>query len=245
MSSLKNKNIIVTGASGGIGNAIVKKLHDSGANILATGTRAEKLEELKLKFNNIKIIKFDISQHEKIEEFINNATEELGGSLDCIINNAGITKDNLTIRMSFEEWIKVIDINLTSTFLMCKYSIKKMLKNKSGKIINITSVVGHTGNAGQANYTASKAGIVAMSKSLAIEYAKKKINVNCISPGFISTAMTDQIDEKHKETIIAKIPSDRLGRPEDIANAVSFLSSDQSDYINGETIHVNGGMYLG
>ena len=245
MNSLKDKNIIVTGASGGIGNSIVERLNQNGANILATGTRIEKLEELKKNFDNIKILKFDISQHNKIEEFIENATKELGGSLDCIVNNAGITKDNLTIRMTLEEWSKVININLTSTFLMCKYSIKKMLKNKSGKIINITSVVGHTGNVGQANYTASKAGIVAMSKSLAIEYAKKNINVNCISPGFISTAMTDQIDEKFKEIIIAKIPSNRLGKPEDIANAVNFLSSDQSDYINGETLHVNGGMYLG
>jgi 3-oxoacyl-[acyl-carrier protein] reductase len=245
MNSLKDKNIIITGASGGIGNSIVEKLYENGANILATGTRIEKLDELKAKFNNIKILKFDISQHKKIEEFINNATEELGGSLNCIVNNAGITKDNLTIRMSLEEWSTVIDINLTSTFLMCKFSIKKMLKNKSGKIINITSVVGHTGNVGQANYTASKAGIVAMSKSLAIEYAKKIINVNCISPGFISTAMTDQINEKHKEAIVSKIPSNRLGKPDDIANAVIFLSSDQSDYINGETIHVNGGMYLG
>jgi 3-oxoacyl-[acyl-carrier protein] reductase len=245
MNSLKNKNIIVTGASGGIGSSIVEKLYENGSNILATGTKDEKLEELKKKFNNIKTLKFDISEHQKIEEFINNATEELGGSLDCIVNNAGITKDNLTIRMSLEEWMKVIDINLTSTFLMCKYSIKKMLKNKSGKIINITSVVGHTGNVGQANYTASKAGIVAMSKSLAIEYAKKNINVNCISPGFISTAMTDQIEDKHKEAIIAKIPSNRLGKPQDIANAVIFLCSDQSDYINGETMHVNGGMYLG
>ena len=245
MNSLKNKNIIVTGASGGIGNSIVEKLHDNEANILATGTRIEKLEELKEKFKNIKILKFDISQHDKIEKFINNATDTLGGSLDCIVNNAGVTKDNLTIRMSLEEWTKVIDTNLTSTFLMSKYSNKKMLKNKFGKIINITSVVGHTGNVGQANYTASKAGIVAMSKSLAIEYAKKNINVNCISPGFISTAMTDKIGEKFKETIIAKIPSNRLGKPEDVANAVIFLSSDQSDYINGETIHVNGGMYMG
>jgi len=245
MSSLKNKNIIITGASGGIGNSIVEKLYEEGANILATGTRTEKLEELKAKFNNIKTLKFDISQHEKIEDFINNATKQLGGSLDCMINNAGITKDNLTIRMSLEEWTKVIDINLTSTFLMCKYSIKKMLKGKSGKIINITSVVGHTGNAGQANYTASKAGIVSMSKSLAIEYAKKYINVNCISPGFISTPMTDKIGEKHKEVILAKIPSNRLGKAEDIANAVVFLSSDKADYINGETLHVNGGMYLG
>jgi|TARA_B100001142_G_scaffold66890_1_gene66622 3-oxoacyl-[acyl-carrier protein] reductase len=245
MSNLKNKNIIVTGASGGIGNSIVEKLNDAGANILATGTKIEKLEELKNRFTNIKIISFDISQHSKIEEFINDATEKLGGTLDCIVNNAGIAKDNLAIRMTLEEWTKVIDINLTSTFLMTKYSIKKMLKNKSGKIINITSVVGHTGNVGQANYTASKAGIVAMSKSLAIEYAKKNININCISPGFISTAMTDKIDDKFKESIIAKIPSNRLGKPEDIANAVIFLSSNQSDYINGETIHVNGGMYLG
>jgi 3-oxoacyl-[acyl-carrier protein] reductase len=245
MNNLKNKNIIVTGASGGIGNAIVEKFYENSANILATGTKIEKLEELKKKFNNIKILKFDISQHEKIEEFINNATEQLGGSLDCIVNNAGITRDNITIRMSIEEWMKVIDINLTSTFLMSKYSIKKMLKNKSGKIINITSVVGHTGNAGQVNYAASKAGIVAMSKSLAIEYAKKNININCISPGFISTAMTDKLDEKFKEAILAKIPSNKLGKPEDIANAAIFLSSDQSDYINGETIHVNGGMYLG
>jgi 3-oxoacyl-[acyl-carrier protein] reductase len=244
MSNLENKNIIVTGASGGIGNAIIKRLNETGANILASGTRIEKLEELKKKYEKIKILKFDISQSEKIEEFIENATNELGGSLDGIINNAGITLDNLAIRMSLDEWQKVININLTSTFLLSKFAIKKMLKNKSGKIVNITSVVGHTGNLGQANYTASKAGIVAMSKSLAIEYAKKNININCISPGFIKTAMTDKIDEKFKEVIISKIPSARLGEPDDIANAVLFLSSDQSNYINGETIHVNGGMYM-
>jgi 3-oxoacyl-[acyl-carrier protein] reductase len=244
MTNLKNKNIIVTGASGGIGNAIIKKLYEAGANILASGTRIEKLEELKKNFENIKIIKFDISQSDKIEKFIEHATNDLGGNLDGIINNAGITQDNLAIRMSLGEWQKVININLTSTFLMSKFAIKKMLKNKSGKIVNITSVVGHTGNLGQANYTASKAGIVAMSKSLAIEYAKKNINVNCISPGFIKTVMTDKIDEKFKEVIVSKIPSARLGEPEDIANAVLFLSSDQSSYINGETIHVNGGMYM-
>ena len=244
MSSLKNKSIIVTGASGGIGSSIVKKLVENDANVLASGTRIEKLEELKSKYKNIKILKFDISQNEKIEEFIENATKELGGTLNCIVNNAGITKDNLSIRMSMDEWKKVIDINLTSTFLLSKFSIKKMLKNKSGKIVNITSIVGHTGNLGQANYTASKAGIVAMSKSLAIEYAKKNININCISPGFIKTAMTDEIDPKYKEIIISKIPSARLGEPEDIANAVLFLASNQSDYINGETLHVNGGMYM-
>ena len=244
MNNLENKNIIVTGASGGIGNSIVKKLNQAGANILASGTRIEKLEELKKNFENIKILKFDISQSDKIVEFIENATNELGGSLDGIVNNAGITQDNLAIRMSLEEWQKVININLTSTFLMSKFAIKKMLKNKSGKIVNITSVVGHTGNLGQANYTASKAAIVAMSKSLVIEYAKKNININCISPGFIKTAMTDNIDEKFREVIVSKIPSARLGEPDDIANAVLFLSSDQSDYINGETIHVNGGMYM-
>ena len=244
MNNLVNKNIIVTGASGGIGNSIVKKLNQVGANILASGTRIEKLEELKKNFENIKILRFDISQSDKIAEFIENATNELGGSLDGLVNNAGITQDNLAIRMSLVEWQKVININLTSTFLMSKFAIKKMLKNKSGKIVNITSVVGHTGNLGQANYTASKAAIVAMSKSLAIEYAKKNININCISPGFIKTAMTDNIDEKFKEVIVSKIPSARLGEPDDIANAVLFLSSDQSDYINGETIHVNGGMYM-
>ena len=244
MNNLIKKNIIVTGASGGIGNAIIKKLNEAGANILASGTRIEKLEELKKNFEGLKILKFDISQSDKIEKFIENATSELGGNLDGIVNNAGITQDNLAIRMSLDEWQKVININLTSTFLMSKFAIKKMLKNKSGKIVNITSVVGHTGNLGQANYTASKAGVIAMSKSLAIEYAKKNININCISPGFIKTAMTDKIDDKFKEIIISKIPSDRLGEPDDIANAVLFLSSDQSSYINGETLHVNGGMYM-
>ena len=179
MKDLKDKKIIVTGASGGIGNSIVAKLYESGAKILASGTKTEKLEELKNKFNNIKVLKFDISQSDKIEEFIDNASKELEG-LDCLVNNAGVTQDNLAIRMTIEEWKKVIDINLTSTFLMSKFAIKKMLKNKKGKIINITSVVGHTGNLGQANYTASKSAIVAMSKSLAIEYAKKNININCI-----------------------------------------------------------------
>ena len=244
MNDLKNKNIIVTGATGGIGNAIVEKLHENGANILATGTKVEKLDELKKKFNQIKTLQFDISQLDKIENFIEEGSKVLKGNLDCVINNAGITQDNLAIRMNLDEWKKVIDINLTSTFLICKFAIKKMLKNKKGKIINITSVVGHTGNLGQSNYTASKAAVVAMSKSLALEYAKKNININCISPGFIKTAMTDKIEEKFKELIISKIPSARLGDPKDIANAVIFLASNHSDYINGETLHVNGGMYM-
>ena len=244
MNDLKDKNIIVTGATGGIGNSIVKKFYEYGANILASGTKIDKLEKLKSNFKNIKILKFDITDNDKIEKFIDDATNELGGSLNCLVNNAGITRDNLAIRMSLDEWNNVINLNLTSTFLCSKFGIKKMLKNKSGKIINITSVVGHTGNLGQSNYTASKAALVAMSKSLAIEYAKKNININCTSPGFIETAMTDKIDEKFKEVIISKIPSARLGQPEDIANAVLFFASNQSDYINGETLHVNGGMYM-
>ena len=244
MKSIENKKIIVTGATGGIGSSIVKLLSENGAKVLATGTRIEKLEKLKSEFKSLEILNFDISQNDKIEEFIENSFKELGGGLDCVVNNAGITIDNLAIRMSLDEWSKVININLTSTFLICKFAIKKMLKNKSGKIINITSVVGHTGNLGQSNYTASKAGVVAMTKSLAVEYAKKNININCISPGFIETAMTDKIDDKFKEIILSKIPSARLGQPKDIANAVLFLASDQSDYINGETIHVNGGMYM-
>ncbi len=244
MNDLNDKKIIVTGATGGIGRSIVKSLSDNGAQVLATGTKNEKLDKLKSEFKNIEILKFDISDTAKVEEFIENAFNKLDGKLDCLVNNAGITQDNLAIRMNLDEWKKVIDINLTSTFLLSKFGIKKMLKNKSGKIINITSVVGHTGNLGQANYTASKAGIVAMSKSLAIEYAKKNININCISPGFIQTSMTEKIDTKFKEIIISKIPSARLGEPQDIANAVLFLASSQSDYINGETLHVNGGLYM-
>jgi len=244
MSSLSGKNIIVTGATGGIGNSIVKTLYETGANILASGTKVEKLNELKSNFQNLKTLNFDISQTDMVEKFIENATNDLGGSLDCLINNAGITQDNLAIRMNLEEWQKVIDINLTSTFLTTKFAIKKMLKNKFGKIVNITSVVGHTGNLGQANYTASKAGIIAMSKSLAIEYGKKNININCISPGFIKTDMTEKLDQKFKDIIISKIPSARLGETDDVANAVLFLCSNQSDYINGETLHVNGGLYM-
>jgi|TARA_B100000795_G_C22755284_1_gene421227 3-oxoacyl-[acyl-carrier protein] reductase len=243
MINLKNKKILITGATGGIGYSLVKKFYESGSVILATGTNQDKLDKLKKEFQNISIKNFKLNEHLKIEEFINSCYEDLGG-LDVLINNAGITSDNLSIRLVDENWKKVIDINLTSTFLMCKHSIKKMLKNKYGKIINITSIVGHTGNAGQANYAASKAGIVGFSKSLAIEYAKKKININCISPGFIKTEMTDRINEDFKKILIEKIPSGNLGTGQDIANCAVFLSSDMSDYITGETIHVNGGMYM-
>ena len=241
--NLKNKKIIITGATGGIGNSLVKKFADNGSKILATGTNEEKLNKLKEDYKDIQIEKFNLEDHSKIETFIETANNKLEG-LDILINNAGINLDSLTIRLSEENWKKVLDINLTSTFLMCKSAIKKMIKNKSGKIINITSIVGHTGNFGQTNYSASKAGIVAFSKSLALEYAKKNININCVSPGFIKTEMTDKINEEFKKMLIDKIPSGDLGTGEDVSNCVAFLASDMANYINGETIHVNGGMYM-
>ena len=243
MINLKNKKVLITGSTGGIGNCLVEKFDSFGSNIVATGTNEEKLNILKSKFNNIHTEKFRLDEHSKIEDFIDRVDKKLEG-IDILINNAGITLDNLSIRLSEENWKKVLDINLSSTFLMCKFAIKKMLKMKHGKIINITSIVGHTGNLGQANYAASKAGIIAFSKSLAIEYAKKNININCVSPGFIKTDMTDKINEDFKKNLINKIPSGKLGTGEDVSNCVAFLASDSADYINGETIHVNGGMYM-
>ena len=243
MINLKNKKVLITGATGGIGGALVKKFLSLNSEILGTGTNPEKLKKLKSDFNKIKVKKFDISSHSQIEKFIDEVTEELGG-LDILINNAGINKDNLSLRMKEDEWQKVIDINLTSTFLLTKYAIKKMLKNNSGRVINITSIVGHTGNIGQSNYAASKAGIIGMSKSLSIEYAKKNITVNCVSPGFIVSDMTNNIPEKIRSILLAKIPMGKMGSGDDVSNCVAFLSSDEASYITGETIHVNGGMYM-
>ena len=243
MINFKNKKIVITGATGGIGRSLVKKFLSLDGDVLATGTNLEKLDSLKKDFPKINILKFDISDHLKIEEFIANSSAVLTG-LDVLVNNAGINKDNLSIRMKDEEWNKVIDINLSSTFFLCNYAIKKMLKNKYGRIVNITSIVGHTGNLGQSNYAASKAGIVAMSKSLATEYAKKNITVNCISPGFIQSKMTDNILENIKAVLTSRIPMSRLGTGEDVSNSVAFLSSDAASYITGETLHVNGGMYM-
>ena len=241
--NLKNKKVLITGATGGIGNSLVEKFVKLEATVVASGTNEEKLNDLKKKFSNIHIERFKLDNHNKIDEFVDKIDKNLKG-LDILINNAGITLDNLAIRLTEENWKKVLDINLTASFLMCKYAIKKMLKNKYGKIINITSVVGHTGNLGQANYAASKAGIIAFSKSLAIEYAKKNININCVSPGFIKTEMTDQINDEFRKILISKIPSGDLGKTEDVSNCVAFLASDMANYINGETIHVNGGMYM-
>ena len=243
MINFKNKNILITGASGRIGNELVKKFVSLGGNVLGSGTKSEKLDKIKKQYPNIKVKKFDISEHSRIEEFIDDVSLKLGG-LDVLINNAGTNADNLSLRMKDEEWKKVIDINLTSTFLLSKHAIKKMLKSKFGRIVNITSVVGHTGNLGQSNYSASKAGIIGMSKSLAIEYAKKNITVNCVSPGFIISDMTMNIAEKIKLYLTSRIPMGKLGTGEDVSNCVAFLSSEQASYVTGETIHVNGGMYM-
>ena len=243
MINFKNKNILITGASGGIGKELVKKFVSLGGNVLGSGTKIEKLDLLKKQYPNIKVKKFDMAEDSKIKDFIDSVNLELGG-LDILINNAGINMDNLSLRMKDEEWKKVININLTSTFLLSKHAIKQMLKNKFGRIVNITSVVGHTGNLGQSNYSASKSGIIGMSKSLAIEYAKKNITVNCVSPGFIVSDMTMNIAEKVKLYLTSRIPMGKLGTGEDVSNCVAFLSSEQASYVTGETIHVNGGMYM-
>ena len=244
MINFKDKKILITGATGGIGKALVKKFVSLEGNVLATGTKTEKLNALKKEFPNINILKYDISDHSKIEEFIENTSSQLAG-LDVLVNNAGINMDNLSLRMKDEEWKKVIDVNLGATFFLCKYAIKKMLKNKYGRIVNITSIVGHTGNLGQANYAASKAAVIGMSKSLAIEYAKKNITINCVSPGFIQSNMTDKIVESIKAVLTSRIPMSKLGTGEDVSNTVAFLSSDAASYITGQTLHVNGGMYMG
>ena len=244
MIDLKNLNIILTGATGVIGNSILDKLISAGSKVLATGTNEEKLKLIQEKYKNLNVLKFDISDHKNIDKFVEDCSSILSNRIDVLINNAGITHDNLSIKMKEEEWKRVIDINLTSTFLISKNVIRKMIKSKAGKIINITSVVGHSGNIGQANYAASKAGIIAMSKSLSLEYGKKNITINSVSPGFILSEMTNKISEDHTELLKSRISLNKFGKPEDVANTVIFLSSNLADYITGETIHVNGGMYF-
>ena len=244
MIELNNLNIILTGATGVIGNSILDTLVSAGSNILATGTNEEKLKSIKEKYKKVNTLKFDISNHAEIEEFVEKCNSIFSNKINVLINNAGITQDNLSIRMKEEEWKRVIDINLSSTFLITKNVIKKMLKSKNGKIINVTSVVGHSGNIGQANYAASKAGIIGLSKSLALEYGKKNITVNSVSPGFIMSDMTNKISEEHTDLLKSRISLNKFGKPEDVANTIAFLCSNLSDYITGETIHVNGGMYF-
>ena len=244
MYDLSDKSALVTGASGGIGSAIARKLHAAGAKVALSGTRQEPLERLAEELGErAYILPCNLSDMAAVEVLPKQAIETLG-SLDILVNNAGITRDNLFMRMSDEEWQSVIDVNLTATMKLCKGALRGMMKSRWGRIINISSIVGATGNPGQGNYAASKAGMVGMSKSLAYEVASRGITVNVVAPGFIATAMTDKLADDRKEAILAQIPAGRMGAAEDIASAVAFLASDGSGYVTGSTLHVNGGMAM-
>lgn len=244
MYDLNDKSALVTGASGGIGSAIARKLHASGAKVALSGTRQEPLERLAEELGErAYILPCNLSDMAAVEVLPKQAIETLG-SLDILVNNAGITRDNLFMRMSDEEWQSVIDVNLTATMKLCKGALRGMMKSRWGRIINISSIVGATGNPGQGNYAASKAGMVGMSKSLAYEVASRGITVNVVAPGFIATAMTDKLADDRKEAILAQIPAGRMGAAEDIASAVAFLASDGAGYVTGSTLHVNGGMAM-
>jgi 3-oxoacyl-[acyl-carrier protein] reductase len=244
MYDSNDKSALVTGASGGIGSAIARKLHAAGAKVALSGTRQEPLERLAEELGErAYILPCNLSDMAAVEVLPKQAIETLG-SLDILVNNAGITRDNLFMRMSDEEWQSVIDVNLTATMKLCKGALRGMMKSRWGRIINISSIVGATGNPGQGNYAASKAGMVGMSKSLAYEVASRGITVNVVAPGFIATAMTDKLADDRKEAILAQIPAGRMGAAEDIASAVAFLASDGSGYVTGSTLHVNGGMAM-
>lgn len=248
MKLLKGKNAIITGGSRGIGKGIAEVFAKHGANVAFTyASSVNAANDLEKELSDLGVkakgYKSNAANYEEAQELIKNVAEEFG-AIDIVINNAGITKDNLLMRMTEEDFDAVIDVNLKSVFNMTKAVQRTMLKQRSGSIINMSSVVGVKGNAGQSNYAASKAGIIGFSKSLALEYAKKNINVNCISPGFIKTEMTEKINDEFKKILISKIPSGDLGTAEDIANCAVFLGSEMSNYITGETIHVNGGMYM-
>ena len=244
MSDLINKNALITGASGGIGSAIARKLHAAGAKVALSGTRQEPLESLANDLGErAYILPCNLNDMAAVEALPKQAIDALG-SLDILVNNAGITRDNLFMRMSDEEWQTVINVNLTATMKLCKGALRGMMKSRWGRIINISSVVGATGNPGQGNYAASKAGMVGMSKSLAYEVASRGITVNVVAPGFIATAMTDKLADDRKEAILAQIPAGRMGAAEDIASAVGYLASDGAGYVTGSTLHVNGGMAM-
>ncbi len=244
MFDLTGKNALVTGASGGIGGAIATALHSAGATVGLSGTRVAPLEALAAELGDrAHVLPCDLSDGEAVDALPKQAIEAMG-SLDVLVNNAGITRDNLFMRMSEEEFRSVIDVNLVSTFKLCKGALRGMMKARWGRIINISSVVGATGNPGQGNYAASKAGMVGMSKSLAYEVASRGITVNCIAPGFIATAMTDKLTDDQKTGILSQIPAGRMGNPEEIAGGVLYLASQNAGYITGTTLHVNGGMAM-
>ena len=244
MFDLTGKTALVTGASGGIGGAIAKTLHAAGANVGLSGTRTEPLEALAAELGDrAHVLPCNLGDAEAVTALPKRATDAMGG-LDILVNNAGITRDNLFMRMSDEEWQSVIDVNLTSTFRLCKGVLRGMMKARWGRIVNISSVVGATGNPGQGNYAAAKAGMVGMTKSLAYEVATRGITVNAVAPGFIETAMTDKLTDDQKSAILTQIPSGRMGTPDEIASAVLYLSSAEAGYVTGTTLHVNGGMAM-
>jgi 3-oxoacyl-[acyl-carrier protein] reductase len=244
MIDLKGKKVLVTGASGGIGKAIALELSLSGADLCLTGRNKSELENLQKTIGgNCQIIISDLSNSEGINNLVDQA-QEIMGQIDILVNNAGITKDNLFMRMSEDDWNEVININLNSIFKLTKQLIKGMIKRRFGRIINITSVIGVAGGAGQSNYSASKAGIIAMSKSLAQEVGSRSVTVNSIAPGFIETNMTAELSNDRKEDVLRSISVGRFGKPDDIAGAVCFLASDKASYITGQTIHINGGMLM-
>lgn len=237
---LTGKKALVTGASGGIGSAIAKALAEQGASVALSGTREEKLKKVQEEIENSRYFICNLA-NDNVESFFNDVDKEMEG-IDILVANAGITKDNLALRMKEDEWQDVLDINLKSTFFLNRAAFKKMMKRRHGRIINITSVVGVSGNPGQTNYAASKAGMIGMSKSLAVEVATRGVTVNCVAPGFIKTDMTDVLTDEQKSGILTTIPKGELGKPEDIASAVVYLASDEAGYLTGQTIHVNGGM---
>ncbi|MCA1909912.1 MAG: 3-oxoacyl-[acyl-carrier-protein] reductase [Magnetospirillum sp.] len=245
MFDLTGKTALVTGASGGIGGAIAKALHQAGATIAIHGTRREALDALAAELKErVHVLPANLSKAEEVEQLAKDAEAALGGTLDILVNNAGITKDGLVMRMKDEDWDAVINVNLTAAFRLCRAAIKGMMKRRSGRIINITSIVGVTGNPGQVNYCASKAGMIGMTKSLAQEVASRNVTVNAVAPGFIATAMTDELNDEQKARINAQIPAGRMGSAEDIAAAVLYLASAEAAYVTGQTLHVNGGMAM-
>lgn len=244
MFDLTGKAALVTGASGGIGSAIARALHAQGANIAISGTRREALEALASELKQrVHVLPCDLADKEAVEALVPKA-EEAMQKLDILVANAGVNRDNLLVALRDEDWEQVININLTATFRLTRAAVKGMMRRRFGRIIGITSVVGVTGNAGQSNYTASKAGMIGMIKSVAAEYAKRGITANCVAPGFIATPMTDRLNDKQRETILARVPAGRLGTGPDVAAAVVYLASDEAAYVTGQTLHVNGGMAM-
>lgn len=244
MFDLSGKTALVTGATGGIGSAIAAALHRQGATVALSGTRREKLEEVAAGLGErVHVVPANLSVADDVEGLVPAAEAAMGG-LDILVNNAGITRDNLFIRMKDEEWEQVIAVNLTATFRLMRSAAKVMMRKRWGRIVSITSVVGVTGNPGQANYAASKAGMIGMTKSLAAEVASRNVTVNCLAPGFIQTAMTDVLNDKQKETILSRVPAGRLGQAEEIAAGVVYLASAEAAYVTGQTLHINGGMAM-